>query len=239
MSIRSVGLSSLRDDWFAVNVAGQDEDPILWCVFKTEFVTHLLQQTNGGVTVNIGSQIEYSKKKDKKAVIKFVKDESVQRGDNYKSHTVSVASGDPPSSRSMPPAPRKAGIAKPISSGKLLKAGGPANAPVRKAQPRALPANSAIQAPRPVPTVSSTPAARLVPNGSASIPKAPPAPKPAGSFTGLPAAIPQPPMMPGVVKPAVQASVPKAAPSAVNKAPPPPPPSRKPAAPPAKPKYKW
>lgn len=69
--------------------------------------------------------IEYAKKKDKKTEIKFVKDETITRDDVYKSHTVRVASGEPPSSLSRPPAKRKPGIVRPISEGKLLRAGNP------------------------------------------------------------------------------------------------------------------
>lgn len=70
--------------------------------------------------------MDYFKKKDKKAVIKFVKDETVStKFDVYKSHTVHVPSGEPPGSLSRPPAKRKPGIVRPITQGKLLKAGGP------------------------------------------------------------------------------------------------------------------
>lgn len=57
--------------------------------------------------------------------ITFRKDESVKKDDVYKSHVVSVCSGLPATSISMPPAQRKAGIIRPITSGKLLRAGGP------------------------------------------------------------------------------------------------------------------
>jgi myosin I len=71
--------------------------------------------------------VEYIKKKDKKAQIKFVKDEGVVRGDVYKSHAVSVPSGEPPNSLSRPPAKRKPGVVRPITQGKLLRAGGPSD----------------------------------------------------------------------------------------------------------------
>lgn len=60
------------------------------------------------------------------AQITFRKDESVKKDDVYKSHVVSVCSGQPATSLSMPPAQRKAGVIRPITSGKLLRAGGPA-----------------------------------------------------------------------------------------------------------------
>lgn len=69
--------------------------------------------------------IEYTKKKEKKDVVKFVKDETAKNDDNYKSHTVHVASGEPPNSVSNPVPKRKEGVVRPITQGKLLKAGGP------------------------------------------------------------------------------------------------------------------
>ena len=54
-----------------------------------------------------------------------MKDETIPRDDVYKSHTVHVPSGEPSSSLSRPAAKRKAGVVRPITKGKLLKAGGP------------------------------------------------------------------------------------------------------------------
>ena len=73
----------------------------------------------------MNSRLEYAKKKDKKAQIKFIKDERIVKDDVYKSHTVHVPSGEPPGSLSRPPAKRKPGIVRPITQGKLLRAGGP------------------------------------------------------------------------------------------------------------------
>jgi Unconventional myosin tail, actin- and lipid-binding len=72
-------------------------------------------------------RIEYAKKKDKKAVIKVVKDETVKKDDIYKSHTIHVPSGEPSSSVSRPPAKRKPGVVRPITQGKLLRKGGPSD----------------------------------------------------------------------------------------------------------------
>ena len=57
--------------------------------------------------------------------MKFMKDEMVKRGDMYKSHTVHVQSGEPPNSVSRPVPKRKEGVVRPITSGKLLRKGGP------------------------------------------------------------------------------------------------------------------
>lgn len=145
VTIKSVGLSNLRDDWIAINVSNSEEaDPIISCYFKTEFVTHLLQRTNGAVNVKVGPTVEYSKKKDKMALITFKKDESVQKDDVYKSHVVSVSSGEPATSVSKPPAARKPGVVRPITGGKLLRPGGPSQGgskpkPVARALPGAHP----------------------------------------------------------------------------------------------------
>ena len=69
--------------------------------------------------------IEYTNKKGKRTEIKFVKDEKITRDDVFKDHTVKVASGESPSSLSRPPAKRKPGTVRPISQGKLLRAGDP------------------------------------------------------------------------------------------------------------------
>lgn len=130
----------------AINVSNSEEaDPVMSCYFKTEFVTHLLQRTNAAVTVKVAPscvahcsplehqltsttrhRIEFAKKKDKLAQITFRKDETVKKDDVYKSHPVSVCSGEPATSLSMPPARRKPGIVRPVTGGKLLRPGGPA-----------------------------------------------------------------------------------------------------------------
>ena len=97
----------------------------------------------------LSSRIDYAKKKDKRQLIQFRKDEMVVRNDVYKSHVVSVGSGEPPNSRessfvllrapsraddrsflflspeSRPAARRLPGVVRPITQGKLLRKGGP------------------------------------------------------------------------------------------------------------------
>jgi hypothetical protein len=75
-------------------------------------------------------RIEYTKKKDKRAQIKAAKDETVPRDDVYKSHTIHVPTGEPSNSLSRPPAKRKEGVVRPITQGKLLRAGGPSKVSV-------------------------------------------------------------------------------------------------------------
>jgi hypothetical protein len=73
--------------------------------------------------------VDYAKKKEKRAQIKFIRDETVQppNGDIYKSHTVHAPTGEPPNSTSRPAAKRKAGVVRPITKGKLLRPGGPSS----------------------------------------------------------------------------------------------------------------
>ena len=78
-------------------------------------------------TDSLSHSIEYQKKKDKLAQITFKKDEMVKKDDVYKSSTVSVCTGEPANSISMPPARRKPGAIRPIANGKLLRSGGPSN----------------------------------------------------------------------------------------------------------------
>lgn len=146
-----------------------------------------MQATRGQTTIDIGPTIEYNKKKDKVAIIKAVKDETVQKDDVYKSHAIHVGSGEPPNSVSRPPAKRKAGVVRPITKGKLLRKGGPSTdnkpKPVAKPKPaaQALPgqANTApTQKYTPVATSTSSSAAPPPPPPPARAPVAPPSAKP-------------------------------------------------------------
>lgn len=177
VTIKSLAMSNLRDDWIAINVNSSEEgDPIISCVFKTELVTHLVKATNSNVNVLIGPTVDYSKKKDKRAQVKFIKDETVRRNDVYKSHTVSVPSGEPPNSLSRPPAKRKPGVVRPITQGKLLRAGGPDKKSQSSSRPRPaaqpLPGQTTSKPALPHSSVhSSTPA-----SSSAAKSRPPPAP---------------------------------------------------------------
>ncbi|EIW64114.1 myosin class I heavy chain [Trametes versicolor FP-101664 SS1] len=188
ISIKSISMTHLRDDWLVFNLGPTEEgDPIISCIFKTELTTHILRLTQGSVNVLIGPTITYTKKKEKKAEIKTLKDETVPRGDLYKSHTIHVPSGEPPSSLSKPPPRRKEGVVRPITQGKLLKKGGPsdpsaASRPKPAAQP--LPGRSTPAAAAKPPVAASTPAASSAPRapppppGRAAAPPPPPPPEP-------------------------------------------------------------
>lgn len=159
-SIKFVGMSHLQDDWFSLGIgAAQEPDPLISCIFKTELVTHMRTAMPGGVDIRIGPTIEYSKKPGKLAVVKTVKDPSVQRGDLYKSSTVHVGPGEPASSISKPTPKGKPVAAKPITSGKLLTPGGPrggAHAGRKVPQTRPVP-QPAEATPRPVPPQPAAP----------------------------------------------------------------------------------
>ncbi|GAA5976419.1 hypothetical protein JCM5350_001685 [Sporobolomyces pararoseus] len=181
VTIRSVGLSNLRDDWFALNCGSTEEgDPLLSCVFKTEFLVHLQQRTNGAVNVNIGPTVTYSKKKDKQASITFKKDNTIPRDDVYKSSTVSVPQGEPANSQSMPPAQRKPRVKKaaPVRSTPNRSAGA-------RPKPQTLPNGGFGSTPAP-------PISNATSNGTG---RAAPPPPP-----GRPAAPPPPPAAPETPK---------------------------------------
>ena len=165
--------------------ASEEGDPIIHCYFKTELAAKLLQLTQASISMMIGPtcvlwkwrsvviitifyRIDYSKKKDKRAQIKAIKDETIQKDDMYKSHAIHVPSGEPPSSTSRPPAKRKPGVVRPITSGKLLKAGGPSQKAKSASRPKPavqpLPGKSVpSQASRPTPAPASAAAVRQPP----------------------------------------------------------------------------
>ncbi|KAH8120054.1 P-loop containing nucleoside triphosphate hydrolase protein [Phellopilus nigrolimitatus] len=189
ITIKSIAMSSLRDDWVALNCTISEEgDPVFSCVFKTELATHLLQLTQASINLLVGPTIDYAKKKDKRAQIKFIRDETVPRDDLYKSHAVHVPTGEPASSQSRPAAKRKAGVVRPITQGKLLRKGGPdkpKTASRPRPAPRALPGKAAAAPP----SFSTTSAASSPP----AAPKPPPAPVVKNSSSGPPAPPPPPP----------------------------------------------
>ncbi|TFK84196.1 hypothetical protein K466DRAFT_233629 [Polyporus arcularius HHB13444] len=182
VTIKSISMSNLRDDWLVLNLGPTEEgDPIISCVFKTELVTHMLKLTQGSINVVIGPIIDYNKKKEKKAQIKFIKDETVPRNDTYKSHTVHVPSGEPPNSQSYPMPKRKEGVVRPITQGKLLRKGGPSDKPTAsrpKPASQPLPGKSAV-------TPAVKPPAATSSTTSSAAPRAPP-PPPRGPVTPPP-----------------------------------------------------
>ncbi|KAI5846829.1 myosin IC heavy chain [Tricharina praecox] len=125
-AIKFIGMTNLRDDWFCLGIGSpQAPDPLISCVFKTELITQLNIILKAGIEIRINPTIEYSKKPGKKAIVKSKKDPTVPRDDLYKSSTIHVGPGEPPNSTSKPTPKGKQQPAKPITTGKLLRPGGP------------------------------------------------------------------------------------------------------------------
>ncbi|TPX22183.1 class II myosin [Coccidioides immitis] len=133
-AIKFVSTSNLKDDWFSIGVGAQQEpDPLISCVFKTEFFTYLTNALRGQLNLRIGETIEYNKKPGKLAVVKAVKDPAVPRDDVYKSGTIRTGPGEPANSVSKPTPRPKQVPGKPITKGKLLRPGGPGGGPSKLA----------------------------------------------------------------------------------------------------------
>ncbi|KAK0660917.1 Myosin-1 [Lasiodiplodia hormozganensis] len=180
-AIKFISCSNLKDDWFSIGAASpQEPDPLVHCIFKTEFFTHLTNATRGTFELKIGPTVEYNKKPGKIAVVKTQKDPQVPpQQDLYKSSTIHTSAGEPPNSVSKPTPKGKQIAAKPISKGKLLRPGGPGGGPSKLAnRPKPTPAPAAAEQPRAVPQ----PVAALS-NGHSRTPssssgRAPPPPPP-------------------------------------------------------------
>ncbi|KAJ7193312.1 myosin-1 [Mycena pura] len=193
VTIKSIGMSSLRDDWMCLSGNISEEgDPNFCCYFKTELAANLVTLTGASINLIIGPTITYNKKKDKKAEIKFIKDETIKKDDVYKSHTVHVPSGEPPGSLSRPPAKRKPGVVRPITQGKLLKAGGPSDKPNLASKPKPkpavqrLPGQTTVSA-APTPVIKATPvASTAVKRASIAAPPPPPPPPPPAAKPSVP-----------------------------------------------------
>ena len=214
-AIKFISCSNLRDDWFSLGAgSAQEPDPLINCVFKTEFFLQFRGVAVGGMNLKIGPQVEYNKKPGKPAVVKVQKDPAVPRDDVYKSGTIHVGQGESPNSVSRP-TPRGKAIAKPITSGKLLRPGGPGGQPAKNAgrrpvpaarpaaaQPRAAPTPAAVQ-PRAVPIPAAAQGLPTRVNGAASHARndsassfgraAPPPPPPPPPPQAAPAAVPSRP----------------------------------------------
>ncbi|TKA72206.1 Myosin-1 [Friedmanniomyces simplex] len=195
-AVKFVSASNLKDDWFSLGVGSpQEPDPLLNCIFKTEFFTQLRQATRGSVEVRIGENIQYNKKPGKLAMVKAVKDPQVRRDDLYKSGAVHTGPGEPGNSVSRPTPKGKPVAAKAVTKGGLLKksTGGKLSQQAARGQGRPVP-----QA-QPLPGQSGTGAVRA---SERSMPMPMPTPAPAAARasdrvvpTPMPAPRAQQPMM--------------------------------------------
>lgn len=169
-AVKYLACSNLRDDWFSIGVgSAQEPDPLINCSFKTEFFLQFKTVAVGGFNLKISDGVEYNKKPGKPAVVKAQKDSTVPRDDYYKSGVIHVGQGESPHSASRP-TPRGKAIARPITTGKLLRPGGPGGQAARN-KPQSRPAPAAA---RPQPAAQPV-AARPIP---AAIPAAIPRPTP-------------------------------------------------------------
>ncbi|KAF2187846.1 hypothetical protein K469DRAFT_737953 [Zopfia rhizophila CBS 207.26] len=183
-AIKFIGTSTLKDDWFSIGVGSpQEPDPLVSCVFKTEFFTHLKNIMRGSLDLRIGNTIEFNKKPGKPAQVKVVKDPAIPRDDMYKSGTIHTGPGEPPNSVSKPTPKGKQIAAKPITKGKLLRPGGPGGGPSklasRSAQLRQTTLASSQSRPVPQPVAALSNGAGHARNQSSSSTRAPPPPPPA------------------------------------------------------------
>ena len=182
-SIKFIGTSTCRDDWFSLGIGSQQEpDPLMTCVFKTEMFTQMQRVMPGGFNLKIADTIEYAKKPGKMQQVKVLKD-SQQPVDFYKSGAVHTQQGEPPSSVSRPTPKAKPVPPRPITRGKLIKPGGPNGRPSRlqgnrtaKPRPGASSTRAVPQPPAAVSAVSTAAASASVPkptpiaNTAAAIP---------------------------------------------------------------------
>ncbi|KAL8761609.1 MAG: hypothetical protein Q9184_002284 [Pyrenodesmia sp. 2 TL-2023] len=186
-AIKFVSATTLKDDWFSLGVSSpQQADPLINCVFKTEFFTQVKMLMPSGFNLKISEVVEYNKKPGKPSIVKAIKDPSVPRDDYYKSGAIHTGPGEPPNSVSRRTPKPKQVAGKPISSGKLLRPGGPGGAPGK------LSSRSGSSRPIPQPPPSqrsathSQPAAvqsRPVPKASTS--QARPTPQPIATVNGV------------------------------------------------------
>ncbi|KAJ5917267.1 Myosin-1 [Penicillium verhagenii] len=166
-AIKAVSTSNLKDDWFSLVIGAQEPDPLVNCVFKTEFFTHLSTALRGSLNLKIGDSIEYNKKPGKLAMVKTVKDPGSSNVDSYKSSTIHTTAGEPASSVSKPTPRPKPVAARPVTKGKLLRPGGPGggqsklSAAARRPVPAAQPLPQSTPRPAPAPQPAAQP--RVVP----------------------------------------------------------------------------
>lgn len=56
-SVKYVSASRFRDDWFAIGIGSpQEPDPLVNCLLKTEFFTHLKNAMKGTLNLKIADQ---------------------------------------------------------------------------------------------------------------------------------------------------------------------------------------
>lgn len=194
-SIKFIGASTARDDWFSLGVGSpQEADPLLNCLLKTEMFTQMQRVMPGGFNLKIAETIEYAKKPGKMQLVKVIKDAPTQV-DFYKSGAVHTQPGEPPNSVSRPTPKGKPVPPRPITKGKLIRPGGPKGRPARNVPqnrtPQARPsaassrpaAAAAAAAATPIASAAASSASARIPvhtrqTSNSSAVRAPPPPPP-------------------------------------------------------------
>lgn len=182
--INYVGLSTFQDNWVAVSLHQPTQttpDLFINLDFKTELIAHL-KRINRGLTVKIGPTVEYQKKAGKFHTVKFQHGTAPQYGDVYKSGTVTVGQGLPPSSRN-PKRPRgkssSVDYSKYYNRGANRRAGNYSSpaAVVRQAQTQSFQQPAQYQPPQPSQPSQPEPARRKVPPPAPAQPQQPAQPQ--------------------------------------------------------------
>ncbi|OZJ01921.1 Myosin-1, partial [Bifiguratus adelaidae] len=183
--IKSISLSHLRDDWIVLHIDSPNEiDAVFSCVFKTELTTHLLQRTNGRIGVNIGETIQYTKKPGKTETLKVVRDDKITGDAVYKSHVITVGSGEPANSISKP-LPKKMPRAPQATKAKATRS---RPAVTRGARPAGVKKTPGAPRPAQAEQYASVPSAA---SRATSTPAAPPPPPPPARAAAAPPSAPQ------------------------------------------------
>ncbi|WPK25200.1 hypothetical protein PUMCH_002504 [Australozyma saopauloensis] len=120
--INYIGMSLLQDDWLAISLHAPTPttpDVFINLPLKTELVL-LITEINRGISLNIEPTVKYQKKAGKFHTVKFVSGAAPDRGDIYKSGTVTVQPGlDPRSVNPKRPRPKS----KPVDYSKYYNRG--------------------------------------------------------------------------------------------------------------------
>ncbi|KAE9368646.1 myosin-5 [Stipitochalara longipes BDJ] len=180
-SIKFIGTSTCRDDWFSLGIGSpQEADPLLTCTLKTELFTRLQNAMPGGFQLKISDSIEYAKKPGKMQIIKVLKDSTV-REDFYKSGAIHTSQGEPPNSVSRPLPKGKPVPAKPFTKGRLIRPGGPGGRPSKlsNGNRNTAPVSNSFGGSQPRATPQPA-ASRNTPAVTRNVPPPPPPAPPAG-----------------------------------------------------------
>ncbi|KAL7753446.1 class II myosin [Sorochytrium milnesiophthora] len=142
--LSGMSMSPNQDDFLVLHVSGDDDVP-LTTNFKTELAAYIVHQSNNRVRLTIEPETRWTDKHDKKkGTLKFLKDETLKNF-KFSKDKVSIATGQPASSVSNPPAKRLPRPPKSTTSGATRRPAN-TNANGKRATPRAAqPAAAAVQ----------------------------------------------------------------------------------------------